>query len=44
MCKGLGTPKGMWVRVQWVRVEVETLKPQPNPDPHHGCRVTRLIL
>jgi len=27
--------KGMWVRVQWVRVEVATLNPWPNPDPHH---------
>jgi len=27
--------KGTWVRVQWVRVEVATLNPWPNPDPHH---------
>ena len=32
-----------WVRVQWVRVEVATLNPQQNPDPHHRIGVTHLI-
>ena len=36
MYKGIGTLKGTWVRVQWVRVEVGMLYPRPNPDPHHG--------
>ena len=35
MFKGMGTPKGTWVRVQRVRVGVAILKPPPNPDPHH---------
>ena len=35
MNKGMGTLKGTWVRVQQVSVEVATLNPQPNPDPHH---------